>query len=197
MMHKLLLNNGPDIDYKGKEIYIGSNESRDVVILDVTDKSNVTFISKLDYSQIKYAHQGWFTEDQRFFILGDELDEQEYGFNTRTIVFDFSDLDAPVISSTYFGPTTAIDHNGYVKGNHYYLANYRAGLRVLNLDNIANSTNSMNEVGFFDTFPSSDSPAFSGAWSVYPYFSSGNIIISDIESGLIVVRKSNTFKHSE
>ena len=184
--------NGPDSDYAGREIYIGSNESRNVVIMDVTDKNNVSIISQIDYAQIRYAHQGWFTEDQRYFILGDELDETSFGFNTKTLVFDFSNLDNPTLSSTYFGSTKAIDHNGYVKGNEYFLANYRAGLRVLNIDNIASPTNSMTEVGFFDTYPGSNGASFNGAWSIYPYFPSGNIIISDIERGLIVVRKSNT-----
>jgi len=184
---------GPDSDYIGREIYIGSNGNSDrVAILDVTDKSNVTSISEITYNQIGYAHQGWFTEDQRYFILGDEADEQTFGFNTKTVVFDFSDLDNPVVSSTYFGPTAAIDHNGYIKGNQFFIANYRAGLRVLNIDNIASPNNSMTEVGYFDTYPANDGADFNGAWSVYPYFASGNIIISDIERGLFVVRKSNT-----
>jgi len=184
--------NGPDTDYTGREIYIGSNEQRNIVILDVTDKNNVIEISEFGYPQIKYAHQGWFTEDQRYFILGDEADEQNFGFNSRTLIFDFSDLDNPVLSSTYFGTTRAVDHNGYIKGNKYFLANYRAGLRILNIDNIASPNNPMTEVGYFDTFSGSDSPNFNGAWSVYPYFSSGNIVISDTVGGLYVVRQSNT-----
>lgn len=182
--------NGPDLDHIGKEIYVGSNGNKEVV-LDVTDKSNVIFISEFSYPQTAYAHQGWFTEDQSYFVLGDEVDEQDFGFNTRTLVFDFTDLDNPTLSSTYSGPTAAIDHNGYVKGNEYYLANYRAGLRVLDISNISATTNSMTETAFFDTFPSSDTADFNGAWSVYPYFASGNIIISDIEGGLFIVRKSN------
>ncbi len=59
---------GPDTDYIGKEILVGSNENK-VVILDVTDKSNVLKVSEFDYSQIGYTHQGWFTEDQRYFYL--------------------------------------------------------------------------------------------------------------------------------
>lgn len=183
--------NGPDQDYKGHEILIGSNEN-EVVIADVTDKSNPVKISTISYSNVEYAHQGWFTEDMTHFILGDEVDELELGNNTKTIVFNFTDLDNPSLSSTYFGPTLAIDHNGYVKGNAYYLANYRAGLRVLDITNIASSTNSMTEIGFFDTYPESDGAGFQGAWNVYPYFPSGNIIISDINRGLLVVRKSGS-----
>ena len=183
---------GPDLNYTGKQIYVGSNGNTDqVVILDVTDKSNVIEISSFTYPQTAYAHQGWFTEDQKYFILGDEQDELNFGFNTKTLVFDFTDLDNPIAHATYLGPTAAIDHNGYVKGNEYYLANYRAGLRVLDISNIASTTNSMTETGYFDTYPSSNSAAFNGVWSIYPYFESGNIIIGDIEGGLLIVRKSN------
>ena len=88
---------GPDSDYTGKEILIGSNEDK-VVIADVSDKSNPVTISNIDYSNISYTHQGWFTEDLRYFIVGDELDEQFIGTNTRTLIFDFNDLDNPSLS---------------------------------------------------------------------------------------------------
>jgi len=181
--------NGPDTDYTGKEILVGSNEN-EVVIVDVTDKANPIQIATINYSNIKYTHQGWFTEDQKYFIVGDELDETNFGNNTRTLVFDFTDLDNPVNHMEYFGPTSAIDHNGYVNGNLYFLANYKAGVRVIDLTNISSS--SMSEVGYFDTYPSSDTVGFSGAWNVYPYFSSGNIIISDLQGGLFIIRKSGT-----
>ncbi len=179
--------NGPDSDYTGKEILIGSNQNV-VVIVDVTDKTNPTQIATINYPNIGYTHQGWFTNDQRYFILGDELDERNFGGNTRNIVFDFSDLDTPSLHMNYYGPTTAIDHNGYTKGNEYYLANYSAGIRVVDITNIGNET--MTEIGYFDTYPSNDNASFNGVWNVYPYFSSGNIIISDINSGFYVVRKS-------
>ncbi len=180
--------NGPDSDYTDREIYIGANE--DVVILaDVTDKDNPTFISSVSYPSISYTHQGWFTEDQNYFILGDELDEVDSGFKSRTLIFDFTDLDNPTLHDTYFGTTSAIDHNGYVKGNDYFLANYTAGVRVLDITGIANKD--ITEKGFFDTVPESDNAQFSGVWSVYPYFSSGKIVVSDINNGLFIIKKSN------
>ena len=178
---------GPDLDYSGQEILIGSNED-EVIIANVTDKSNPFIISTIDYNNIGYTHQGWFTDDKEFFILGDETDEMGFGNNTRTIVFDFSDLDNPVFHTDYFGPTAAIDHNGYVRNKNYYMANYTAGLRVIDISNISDGT--LTEVGFFDTHPENNNTSFNGAWSVYPYFASGNIIISDIERGLFIVRKS-------
>jgi len=179
--------NGPDIDYIGKEIYIGANENR-VVIADVSDKMNPVEISTINYTNTAYTHQGWFTEDQRYFILGDELDETDFGFKSRTLIFDFTDLDNPALHHTYLGETSAIDHNGYVKGDEFFLANYTAGVRVLDISGIEGKT--ITEKGFFDTYPSTDTADFNGVWSVYPYFLSGKIIISDTNGGLFVVKKS-------
>jgi choice-of-anchor B domain-containing protein len=180
---------GPDIDYTGKEILIGSNKN-EIVIVDVTDKANPTQISKISYNNVGYAHQGWFTEDMTYFILGDELDEYSFGGNTRTVIFDFSDLDNPTFSFDYFGSTAAIDHNGYVKNKLLYQANYTAGVRIIDVSNIQNQT--MTEVGFFDTYPENNDTAFHGVWSVYPFFESGNIIISDIERGFFIIKKSGS-----
>jgi choice-of-anchor B domain-containing protein len=181
--------NGPDTDYAGQEILIGSNAS-ELVIANVTDKSNPVTISTVTYNNIGYVHQGWFTDNMKYFLLGDETDELNFGNNTRTIVFDFTDLDNPSLHMNYNGPTAAIDHNGYVKGNTYYQANYSAGLRIIDISNI--SSNSMNETGYFDTYPNNNNTSFNGAWNVYPYFPSGNIIVSDINRGLFIIRKSGT-----
>ena len=178
---------GPDTDYTGHEILIGSNEDV-VVIVDVTDPTNPVKISEVTYSNTSYTHQGWFSEDKNYFLVGDELDEIDFGGNTRTIIFDFSDLDNPTYHSEYVGNTTAIDHNLYTDNNTIYESNYTAGLRVLDMTDV----NAITEVGYFDTHPENDDASFNGAWSVYPYFESGNIIINDINRGLFIVQKSGT-----
>ncbi len=186
---QVIIYNGPDSDYTGKEILIGSNEN-EIVIADVTDKASPIIISTIGYQNIGYTHQGWFTENQKYFILGDELDERNFGGNTKAIVFDFTDLDNPVYHTEYIGPTSAIDHNGYVKGNTYFQANYTAGVRMIDIRNI--ESKELTEIGHFDTFPDNDIANFRGAWNVYPFFPSGNIIISDINNGFFIIRKSGT-----
>lgn len=185
---------GPDPDYQGREILIGSNEDL-VALVDITDKANPVEISTITYPTIGYTHQGWFTEDQRYFLLGDELDETGFGFNTRTIVFDFEDLDNPELSFEYEGPTEAIDHNGYVNGDLFYLSNYRAGVRLIDVSDIANGN--MEEIGFFDTFPANDNASFGGGlWNVYPFFESTNIVLSG-GGGFFLVRESGTLNIPE
>ena len=179
---------GPDTDHQGKEIFIGSNED-EVAIVDVTNAANPQLISSFSYTNVAYTHQGWLTEDHQYFLLGDELDELNFGFQAKTIIVDMTDLDNPALHFNYFSSKNAIDHNGYVKGDKFYQASYTAGLRVIDISSIENQN--MTEIGSFDTFPTSNDAGFSGAWSIYPYFESGNIIISDIDTGFYLVRNSS------
>ncbi|WBX77004.1 choice-of-anchor B family protein [Tenacibaculum ovolyticum] len=183
---QVVIYDGPDTDYTGKEILIGSNEN-EVVIVDISDKSNPKNISKISYANVGYTHQGWFTNDKKYFILGDELDEQNFGNKTRNIIFDFTDLDNPVEHFSYTGPTAAIDHNGYIKDNTFYLANYTAGVRFIDISAIESKT--ITETGYFDTYIDNDAANFNGVWNVYPYFNSGKIVVSDINSGLFILQK--------
>ncbi|MAL59566.1 MAG: regulator [Flavobacteriaceae bacterium] len=184
---QIVIYNGPDTDYQGQEIMFASNET-EVAIVDVTNKSNPITIATIDYTNVSYTHQGWLTENQRYFLLGDETDEIDFGNNSRTMIFDFQDLDNPQFHFDFFWPTPATDHNGYVKGNKFYLANNAAGLRVLDISDIDNSNVALD--GYFDSYPSNDAAGFNGSWNVYPYFESGHIVISDRAEGFLLVKPS-------
>ena len=175
---------GPDANFAGREICFNSNDNH-VGIADVEDKSSPFRISATGYPQLGFVHQAWLTEDHRFLLVGDELDERNFGVPTRTHVLDVSNLENPVYLYPYEAATSTIDHNLYVLGNRVYQANYRAGLRVLEIGDLANRE--IAEVAFFDTLPASGGGAFDGAWSVYPYLPSGTIIVSDGINGLFIL----------
>lgn len=185
---------GPDNDYTGQEIFIGFNEE-EAIIVDVTNPSSPVLISTITYDNTGYSHQGWLTENQRYLFFGDELDERNFGLNSRTLVFDLKDLDNPVEHFQYLGPTSAIDHNGYIKEGTFYLSNYTAGIRILDITYVASET--ISEVGFFDTYPENNNDSFNGSWNNYPFFESGNIVVSDVNRGFFLIRKSGTLNASD
>ena len=121
-------------------------------------------------------------------LLDDELDEYYIGHGTRTRMFDLSDLDAPnsIPVDVFDSSAAAIDHNQYIRGRFVFQANYRAGLRILEISGDISPT--LSEVAFFDVYPDDDNASFNGAWSNYPYFASGNIVVSHIEQGLFVLK---------
>ena len=161
-------------------------------IWDKTLNASPSRLSTITYAGVSYVHSGWYTEDKQVVLVHDELDEQDFNLNTTVRLFELSDLRQPTLLSTWSGPTGAIDHNGFVRGNRYYMSNYTRGMTVLDISDTLNPT----EAGFFDTFPLSDETSFNGAWGVYPFLPSGNILISDINSGLYIVR-DNTKKTAQ
>ncbi|WP_148898873.1 choice-of-anchor B family protein [Fodinibius salinus] len=175
---------GPDTDYAGQELCFNASESH-FMISDVSDKQAPVTVAKSTYPGNEYAHQGWLTEDQRYFLLDDELDEYRNNIVTQTYIWDLQDLDNPKLIGTYESAQTSIDHNQYVKGDMTYQANYTAGLRILSLSNVGDGK--LKEVAYFDTYPAGDGPNFDGAWSNYPFFESGLVIVSDVSNGLFVL----------
>jgi hypothetical protein len=176
---------GPDADYQGSELCFNANEDT-ITIVDVSNKGSLSQVARVGYNGSEYTHQGWLTEDQRYYLLDDELDESNNGHNTHTYIWDMVDVDNPVLIGTYASTTLNIDHNLYVKGNFVYQANYRAGLRILDLANV--SAGGLTEVAYFDVYPANNNANFNGAWSNYPYFDSGIVILSGIEQGLFVLQ---------
>lgn len=179
--------NGPDTEYQGREICIGLNETA-ISVADVTDKENPKAVSTASYPDHGYVHQGWFTEDQRYFYQNDELDEAQGKVeHTRTLVWDLTDLDNPQLVNQKLLPEKSIDHNLYVKGSTMYQSNYKSGLRILDISDPENP----EEVAHFDTQPYDDNgTGFQGTWSNYPYFDSGIIVVSSIGEGLFVLEES-------
>ena len=174
---------GPDAQYRGQEICFGSNETA-LSIADVTEKDNPVALAVGTYPDAGYTHQGWLTEDHRYFFQDDELDELRLGGRTRTLVWDVTDLDDPQLLLEHEGETSASDHNQYIAGNYLFQSNYSGGLRVLDITTVSNPV----EVAFFDVYPAHDNPGFSGSWSNYPFFASGTVLLSGREAGLFIVK---------
>ena len=184
-----LVYDGPDTDYRGRELCFASNETA-LRIVDVTDKSNPRPISAAAYPGVAYIHQGWLSDDRRYFFLDDELDELVGTTDrTKTIVWDVTDLDDPVVIADYYGPNNATDHNLYVKGDRMYQANYQAGFRVIDISDPEN----LREVGYFDTTPyGADPPGFNGAWTAFPYFESGTVLVTSMLEGVFLLKPRRT-----
>lgn len=176
---------GPDTRYHGRELCFTSSEIA-LGIADVTDKASPRAVSTAAYPNVAYAHQGWLSDDHRYFFLDDEGDELAgTAPRTRTVVFDLTDLEDPVVAKEFYGNTAASDHNLYVKGRYMYQSNYVAGLRVVDVSDPTNPV----EVGHFDTVPVGENlPGFSGSWSNYPYFKSGVVAATSMREGLFLIR---------
>ncbi|HFE45923.1 MAG TPA: choice-of-anchor B family protein, partial [Nannocystis exedens] len=144
---------GPDPDYKDRELCFTADE-QSLGIVDVSDKAAPVQVARVSYSGVGYTHQGWLTEDQRYFLLDDEFDEILSSGETKTYIWDMLDLDAPELIGTIENPSEAIGHNLYTRGDLAYQANYTSGLRIVDLSQVASGSGS--EIAYYDTYPEDD-----------------------------------------
>jgi|GEM_PF-2594253 len=187
---------GPDTRFTGREICLSCDYSAGLGIADITNKDAVEQLSRINYRSTRTSHQGWLSEDHRYFFLNDESDERIFG-STRTVVFDLENLENPIELGDFLNPSNAIGHDAYVMDDRLYMANYTSGLRVVDLNQNPDTgiitVEGMVETAYFDAYVSDDTADgrgagfFDGAWSVYPFFDSGTILVSDINAGLLIL----------
>lgn len=127
-----------------------------------------------------YAHSGWMTEDKRYFIGTEE-------FNVRDItVWDLSDRSSwNLVVPTWQNPgSTSYVHNLFILGDYAHISYYTSGYVVLDISDPTNP----QLAGQYDTYPQNNGGTYNGAWGCYPYLPSGNTLISDISTGLYVLK---------
>jgi choice-of-anchor B domain-containing protein len=155
-----------------------------VDLWDISRTGEPRYLSSATYNEAEYIHSGWWTEDKQYLIVHDELDEIRRGDIDKTTVrvFSLADLLVPVAAGSWIGDTEEVDHNGYARGNRYYMSHYSRGLSILDIT----TPQSPVLAGYIDTYPG-EAVNTIGAWGVFPFFHSGNIALSDINSGFYML----------
>jgi choice-of-anchor B domain-containing protein len=173
----------------------------DFRVLDVTNPRSIGVLGTLVYPDLGYAHSGWISNDKQYLFNFDEVDEIDSDSKTKIYTIDIANFQNPTISGAFRGPEKSIEHNGIVIGNKLFLAHYTRGLVIMDVTN----PKKIRELAFFDSHPEDDDEnreaqtashpghegqiGFHGAWGVYPFLPSGNILISDLERGLFVLKE--------
>ena len=140
--------------------------------------SPIELASLTSYPDAGYNHSGWLSDDGKIYAMQDE----NHGYDVKIMdVSDFNNI--TVVSTLNSGENTqSMAHNGIIKGDFLYLGYYHDGLRVFDISDPSNPIQVCN----YDTYPPSSYNSYKGAWGVYPYLPSGNIIVSDMQSGLYI-----------
>ena len=128
-----------------------------------------------------FTHQAWPTADNNTLVT---TDEQGGGVLK---IYDITNKSNPIARGQYTPISSSIPHNAFIIGNIVHISWYTEGYRAVDISDPNNPV----EVASYDTTPGGGSSGFSGAWGCYPFSPSGNIFISDIGTGLYVLRRES------
>jgi choice-of-anchor B domain-containing protein len=126
-----------------------------------------------------FCHNAWISQDGETVFTTDEVSSAFVAAYDVTNMSNIQELDRV---QPYPG-TGVIPHNAHVSGQYVVTSWYTAGVRVHD----ATYPYNLVEVGFYDTSPFSGS-GFNGDWGAYPFFPSGLIACSDMQTGLHVLQ---------
>ncbi len=150
-------------------------------IVDFSDPANPLPIGTLtEYPFKGYNHSGWLTDDAQYYYMADE----NHGYAMKILdVSNPCEIEAVGLFNAQVGDINSIVHNQLVACGYLYVSYYYEGVIIYDISNPA----SPQKVLYYDTYPGPNNRSYKGAWGVYPFLPSGNILVSDMQTGLYVL----------
>ena len=164
-----------------------SHEYRGLYVYDFSNLNNIiTKGSITSYIDKGYNHSSWLSANGQVMAMADET----HGLSVKLV--DVGDLEDIEVISNFKSTleTTAVPnsiaHNPFIVGDKYVVVSYyHDGVQIYDISNPAAPT----KVAYYDTDVSNTAyNGYIGSWGAYPYLPSGNIIASDINNGLFVLK---------
>ena len=151
------------------------------MIADFNDIDNPVVLGTLDdYPQSGYNHSGWLNNAGTHYYMADET----WGTDIKTLnVQDPSDIQIESFFDAGNSASTSIAHNQVVACDMLYVSYYYDGLQVYDISDPSDPQRAF----FYETSNEPDAQNYKGAWGVYPFLPSGNILVSDMQEGLFVI----------
>ncbi len=167
-----------DIDYYQDTVIAFGIYGEGIDLINVGNKAAPILIKEFNYTG-SGSHNGEFLQGTSFVAIGDEIGTT--GNHTR--MFDLRDLDNIDLIADIIVDPNAVAHNCYARNDTLYIAHYSEGIRMWDVSDPFNPV----ELGYYDTYLPAQF-GYVGVWNVFPFFASGKIIASDMQSGLFVLK---------
>lgn len=155
------------------EIYAGQ-----FTVIDVSDKTNLEVIAHQNTPSL-FTHNAWLSDNGQYLFT---TDEKNNAYVTAYDVSDWSDIKEVARYQSNPG-SLSMPHNVHVLNDFLVISYYRDGVKIVD----AHEPDILVETEYFDTSPQSG-PGSQGCWGVYQLFPSGNVIASDRQLGLFIMK---------
>lgn len=158
--------------------------TRGLFVIDFSNISEPQMIGSLDtYPQQGYNHSGWLMPNAPYYAFADET------HGTDIKITDVSNFDNIIVTDTIGANVdpNSIAHNLIYANGFLYVSFYFDGVYMFDCIDPAHP----KLVGYYDTSTEQHAAGvYRGCWGVYPFLPSGNILVSDMQTGLWVLGHS-------
>ena len=151
-------------------------------MVDVSDPASPMLLGTQD-TPSEFTHNCWLDDSGDFLFTTDEVSNAYVGAYNVSDPTDIIEVDR-LQSDNGSG---AVPHNTYWLHHHLVTSYYTYGVTIYD----ATRPDLLVEVGHYDTSPLTG-PGYDGAWGVYPFLPSGNLLVSDIQEGLFILQPTYT-----
>jgi len=169
---------------RGDTLWGGAINDGVFTVIDVSDKENPSIIGS-HATPNNFSHNCWISDDGDYLFTTDEVSG---AYVAAYDVSNLNDIEEVDRIQAWSPQTNVIPHNTHVDGDFIVTSYYADGVSVVDVSNPSN----MVEVGYYDTSEDYSGGGFNGAWGAYPWLPSGNILVTDIETGLYVLEPKYT-----
>ncbi len=168
-----------DMYVKDNIAYLHRGYNGGLQIVDFNESPPAMLGSITEYEGQGYNHSGYLSEDENIYVLADET----HGSPLKILnVSDPTDIEVLTTVTSGINPLS-IAHNQIIHDDKIYSAFYYDGIYVWSIEN----PESPVLIGYYDTSTLAHQQSYEGAWGVYPFLSSGHILVSDMQTGLWVL----------
>ena len=131
------------------------------------------------YPDQGYNHSGWLSKDGSKYIFADETQ------GTKLKLCEVNDLSMIQVNETFAISDFQdyVPHNEIILNNLIFVAYYNKGFRIFDA-----SSAPIQEIGYYDTFTDETSYKLNGAWGVYVFEDTDQILICDRQNGVYLFK---------
>lgn len=147
-------------------------------VFDVTNKTNAVLLAT-QITPTQFTHNLWLNDAGTVIFSTDENTNSYLGSFDITDLNNIKELDRVQLTPG----SGSIIHNTHTLNDYEVISWYKDGIAIVDVSRPDN----MIITGSYDTYPQGTGNGFNGAWGVYPFLPSGNILVSDIDNGLFVL----------
>lgn len=160
----------------GDYTYLAQINSGTVRILDARSFPTLS-VASTRTTPGNFTHNAWVNKDATLMVT---TDENRGGCLT---FYDITFKTAPVQLATMCSPTGATVHNAFILGKICFLACYSAGFYAIDISDPTNPA----LICSYDTSPQTNND-YHGCWGVHCFNPSGNLYLSDMQTGFHIVQ---------